>query len=1087
MADDRAGSLPAITRRGFLGAVGVSATVLALPAGALAVPPVRPDSAVTQTLIIRRRTDLLRVGITGYGMTVNFGSGSITVDADSPYTTLAGTRAGRLAVDFGPQHVLEEAFSLTSNPNPQPPARSRLAGASRVVFTIPSDLTLSLSSILAWSQYLTAAPPVAIYPPDVAIPPAVVGKGYAPPREFETSIEIPWYLIISPHAFSAWSQMVNPKTVDGRTELFNSWMGIPVAGSQPNADTPNATVRGVWVRGAVKSSDISDGMANPAPGAEGNPFESIPTQKDRVDIVRLTTRTGNNEPGGPAAPVRARLTLTPLGGHLDANGQWDQPQISSMMSWQQRIWQGRDTYAKVVRRGYLYPWGLRAALIEQGIRVWKASARAGGDIRPYWFKTFQVAVTEPTLEYADIPLVTVNGRRGALFQSVTCLTGVTPLLAPSQAPLNADGWAGKAVYVPKVAVPGGTTPFSFPFMGVDANGNEVSFTMPLLFAEDDPDVGAGRANFTERGAEALRRYYGGLPEEQRLATLGGVGVGFASGAQPLDTSLPVTGLIFDIAEAYPGSNVRLISANSGALESAGQPRNVPLLKEARTIVENLSRIAGQPVIASMNFPLPYVQHGLDLAQNKGLVFLQNAAATATRFGMDAAKSGGVVVPSMDLAGFSSALGPVYGTAQSIADLATGGTITPGDALQAIKLLGGVSLADILPVTFPALNGTGPSDKALRVSSEVVDGGQATERVVTTMAMSWRASELIPSGIAEELLDVSRATLNLRLVVEVPTGSGNATWTVLGSFDDFTVSLVPVDGLQFVAIDVDTLKFTSGSGNSSDVDVDVRDVRFGGALAFVALLAEYLPFGDGLSVDISASGIKAGMTLGLPSIGLGAFTLSGIFVSTGLTLPFGSSPVRFRFGLSSTDDPFGVTVMGIGGGGWTTFDLGLDGIEYFDVAAFVQAKVALDFGVASGSVSVQYGMQYALGSSQPGDPEECTLTAFVRIQGRVDVLGIVTVAIEVYLGLGIDLPLAIPANPAEALAITVHGEARCSISISLAFFSKTVSFTVKRSFQGSDLPGADYVVKSVGSGPVTPVTFAQAVSEQDWNRYCGAFA
>lgn len=198
-------------------------------------------------------------------------------------------------------------------------------------------------------------------------------------------------------------------------------------------------------------------------------------------------------------------------------------------------------------------------------------------------------------------------------------------------------------------------------------------------------------------------------------------------------------------------------------------------------------------------------------------------------------------------------------------------------------------------------------------------------------------------------------------------------------------------------------------------------------------------------------------------------------------------------MSSTDDPFGLTVMGLGGGGWFSNDLGLDGIEYFDAAAFVQAKVAVDFGVASGSVAVQMGMQYSMGLPEGGTDEVCTLTAFARIQGEVGVLGIVSIGIEVYLGLGIDLPLPIPPNPGpgDVLEITLHGEASCTVKVKVCFFSKKVTFQVKRSFKGSDLPLADYIVGALGTRSArsadTGVTFAQTVTPANWAQYCGAFA
>lgn len=1083
--------LPPVTRRFFLGAVGATAGALAIsgPASAIAPRPGVGDVPLTYTL--RRRNDLTLLRVTFLGM-VRDGD-RLVISPTTPYLNPVpfGAKVGRMVIDIGPQSVLEEASPYPSAQGPRPPMRSRLAGSSRIVVNVTSAVDLTLTSMLAWAQWLTATAGPAVYPRGASIPANTLEKGYTPPAPDETSIEMPWWLIVSPNIFTTWSQRVEPKTVQGRSEVFSTWFGQLDPGGQPDRDGAAATIRGVWIRDPGAQVALRDGMDNPRIGSEGYPFEILPKPADRADFVRLTTRTGANLPGGVAHPVDAAMTLTPLGGHLSTYGAWDEPGVSSISSWQQRIWQGRDTYVKIVRRGFLYPWGIRAYQVTEGVRIWSASNRAAGDVRPYWFTRTQVGVTDPTLVYADVPATTAAGRRGATFRSVTCLTSVTPFLAQPTPGPQADGWRGKAVYVPRVPRGNSSTPFAFDFVGVDANGQEVSFSMPLLFAEDDPDGEGPRANFTEAGAGALRRFYAGLTEAERRADFSGRYVGFATAASdPLDTAMPVTTMFFAMAETFDG-DVRLISSDSDLLEADGQPRNMPLLQTASVIVEDLSRITGQRVNATLDYPRAFISSGLDRARNAGLVYLQQATGDVARIAMEAAKAGGVIVPTMDLAGFSAGVGPVYGTAAALDELAADGTISPGDALSAITLLGGVSLADVLPGSFPALDGNLPSSKALRTTTRLVDEGLPTERVVTTMAMSWAASQLVTSGAAELLLDVDRASLSIQLVSEVPTSGGDAAWSVLGSFDDFTVSLVPVEGFAFVAVDVARLTFSAGSKTSTDVDIDVTDVRFGGLLSFIAELAAYLPFGDGLSIDVGGRGITAGLSVGVPSIGLGAFTLSGIAVRTGFTLPFGDDPVRFRFGMSAPEDPFGMTVLGLGGGGWFTQDLGLDGIEYFEAAAFVQAKVALDLGVASGSVSVQMGMQYALGAPEAGGDEICTLIAFVRIQGRVDVLGIVTVGIEIYIGLGIDLPLPIPDDPDDLLQITVHGEAECSVRIKLAFWSKRVRFTVRRSFKGSDLPGSSFVVgvlsSRAGEPPVTPITFADAVTREDWAEFCGAFS
>lgn len=1094
--------LPPLSRRGFLGAVGIGAAAIAMPSGAWAVAP-RPGSAL-EFLVLRRREDLLRATLVPIGMTIDAASGEIALDP--------GVQRGRLRVDFGPQVVVEQAALIPPDgpANPAVPVPARLSGSSWIVFYANGDMPLALSSLLAWSRSPTAVDPVAGTPPGAAVP----AQAPAKPGLDVTSLEMPWWLSVSPNILAAWTTQTTPKRAGSRTELFHTRLALLQFGADPVEGSPLISIRGAALVDPDGRALVADPNLNPGVGGvTGYPFEMIPTPRDRADIVRMTTMTGNGQQGGLAEPIAARISLSALGGQLQASGSWNEPLVSNMTSWQQRIWQGRDTYAKVVRQGFLYPFGLRAAFVQEGVRKWVRGS--DGATRPFWFKTYKIIVTQPTLDLAEGVQSTAAGKRGAIFRSVTCRTVMTPeLVGTEPGQVAGGGWAAKRVFFAKVPGPGGTrVPFQFAFTGIDANGDAVAFTMPLMFAEDTSTARELGPTYTAQGAQALRTFYNAGTEAERLAAFGGQAVGYADSTEisaraagdstSLSTSVPTAGVIFDILATAPGAGpaLPLIDSQADSLDLwlAQQPLNMPVVKEARVVVEDVSRLAGQTVSSVLAYPREFLEDGLDEAKNKGRIFLANAAATATEVAMDAASAGGVVVPKMDLAGLSATVGTVFGTAASLSEIAARGTISPGEALAAIKLLGGVSLADVLPASFPAVDGDKPSSKALSVTSTIVDTGLPTERVVTVMAMSWKAGELIPSGIATELLTIDDATLSLRLVSEVPTSGGKGSWSVDGSFDDFVVALVPIDGAQFVYVDVRRLGFSAGSDSASDIDVDVARVVFGSALAFIAELAEKLPFGNNLSIGIDSAGIRAGLSVGVPSIALGAFTLTGIRVNTGLTLPFGSDPVRFRFGMSTTDDPFGLTVLGIGGGGWFGNDVGLDGVEFFDVGMFLEGKLALDLGVVSGSVSVRVGLQYSMGAPAPGEPEVCTLVAFYRVDGSVSVLGIVSVGITVYVGLGIDLPLPIPRSPEDALQVTLHGEARVSVKIKLCFYSKTVGFTVRRDIKGSDIPFANDIVgaldarsarasapRAAGATGVTGVTFADATTREDWRAYCGAF-
>jgi len=383
--------LPAITRRGFLGGLAAGSALVALPSTpAWAIPMPLPRNAAE--FVIRRRDDLTRVRISMVGLTVSNAAGTISVDPNSPYQR-NGRPVGRLIVDFGPQHVVEQGVAVGASPQAaRPPLSARMAGSSRLVFEVGQQVALTPSAILDWGRRPLIVPPVAAYPRGAEIPAQVFGKGYAPPAAAETSIEMPWWLIVAPHALSAWTPVASTKTVNGRTEVMNTRLGIfNIAGGPPIEGSPETTIRGVWILDPTAQGMLLDGTPGPVQGGEGYPFPMVPNPTHRAAIVRLTTRTGRNQPGGLAEPVQARMALTPLGGHLEAEGAWNEPGVSNVTSWQQRIWQGRDSYAKIVSAGFLYPWGLRAALIEEGVRTFAFDQAGVG--RMYWRIKERITVT----------------------------------------------------------------------------------------------------------------------------------------------------------------------------------------------------------------------------------------------------------------------------------------------------------------------------------------------------------------------------------------------------------------------------------------------------------------------------------------------------------------------------------------------------------------------------------------------------------------------------------------------------------------------------------------------------------------------
>jgi hypothetical protein len=150
-------------------------------------------------------------------------------------------------------------------------------------------------------------------------------------------------------------------------------------------------------------------------------------------------------------------------------------------------------------------------------------------------------------------------------------------------------------------------------------------------------------------------------------------------------------------------------------------------------------------------------------------------------------------------------------------------------------------------------------------------------------------------------------------------------------------------------------------------------------------------------------------------------------------------------------------------------------------------VAFNLGVASGSVSVMAGIYFKLEHKPEIPPsgstsavpahDAITLTGYVRANGSLNVLGLITISAEFYLALS---------YTNDGGKNLVEGEASLTVEIDILFFSKSVTLTVHKSFAGpgsSSLAARTAAALPAGGSP----SFGDQMSQDDWNTYCDAFA
>lgn len=290
-------------------------------------------------------------------------------------------------------------------------------------------------------------------------------------------------------------------------------------------------------------------------------------------------------------------------------------------------------------------------------------------------------------------------------------------------------------------------------------------------------------------------------------------------------------------------------------------------------------------------------------------------------------------------------------------------------------------------------------------------------------------------------------------------------------------LVLIAPASFIELNFEKIEFTVDSSAKMNVDVLLTDIKFVGPLSFVETLRDLIPldgFSDPPYLDISAQGIDAGFSIALPSIGVGVFNLSNVSLGAGFTVPFIGQPLSVRFNFCTREQPFNLSVSMFGGGGFFGITLDPSGIQILEAAFEFGACISIDFGVASGGVSVMAGVYFRM------EKDAASLTGYFRLEGHVDVLGIITASIELYLELRYEFETGKAA-----------GKAQLTIEISVFIFSGSVTITCERKFAGSNGDPTFRQLMGLSTNPTLPLADELLAIDTDtayaWRDYCEAFA
>ena len=297
-------------------------------------------------------------------------------------------------------------------------------------------------------------------------------------------------------------------------------------------------------------------------------------------------------------------------------------------------------------------------------------------------------------------------------------------------------------------------------------------------------------------------------------------------------------------------------------------------------------------------------------------------------------------------------------------------------------------------------------------------------------------------------------------IEAKTGfDGKSSVQAMAEMHDFALHLFP--DAELLELSFDRFMFKAGTSGKPEVDIVLHDIQFKGVLSFVQDIKDLIPldgFSDPPNLAVTAEGMTAGFTLALPNLALGAFSISNLSLGADVLVPFIGKAVSIGFNFCTRERPFTLAVVFIGGGGWVGIRASAHGLEVLEIGLEAGACIALDFGVASGSVSAMLGIYIRLES------EKGSIAGYFRLRGEVDVLGLISAAIELYMELLYQPPTG-----------KLIGQARITVNVSVIGISKSVEISAQRVFAGSRGDPSFLQVMDAGSGTSTA-----------WTTYCLAF-
>ncbi len=888
------------------------------------------------------------------------------------------------------------------------------------------------------------------------------------------------------------------------TELWHTRLGVKLKnGKTSGSALPHLkTIRALW----ADDADLDYKVAK----ERNYPFLASLDANNRQKLVHTTS---NYNIGFEPFPVPVNdLMLTTLGAYLDWHAFFDVPNPQdtylNIIEWEQIATLGRDHYVKIVEEGYLFPFGHRAAVVKITERKFDNQTKAAANRQRMFVVVLEKEVLyssyDPDGKFIEFP-----------FQAVRLETNATPNIDnPEESTLITVPASKNITRAPKIRLTGSTANttynfyinvgkqgFPFDVVATDKEGKEHPFKMPLAFMEN-------RIARDKSLMEDVIKVYRGKQSDNfnkiyNEVDFYGQEVAYAEYLVDGDTDFETEIIKFD-AQIYP-------------VNGEGELKFHPKIKEAKVFVKQITEMTGIREPATIS---------LEDDNNKGGVFAKVISDNVVDFSGGSDKSGGFLLPNMSVSGLSKLQGPVSGKLNDMKDLQfiPEDFFKAFEDLPVAKIFGVIDIFSLLFGTDSSPFDLGGSfDGMINAVSKIreeIDNlkneilylenlAEETQQSVQNQIddlkqmIKDKVSELLSalndsipripnlkSYLTEEafyaeykwqpelggttievfpgLLNVNvnnpSTALSITTKFEKPFDAAKpASMNGVARFEKFGIDIVPLLAVKF-----NYLEFRTGSSQKTDVKVDIdanNPIEFKGVLNFVNNLQSIIPVGgfsdDGPYIDLKPTGVTAGFNISIPNVEVGICMISNISLGANVTLPFTGAPLTMGFNFCRRENPFMLTISCFGGGGYFMMVSTLKGIQSIEAAFEFGAAISLNVGVASGGVSAMGGFYYKMEIVE--GVEQTTLSGYLRLNGHLSILGLITLSLEFY--------LALNAVIYQGKVQKMEGVATLKVKVEIAFFSKTVKVSVRRELKGAD---AD-------------PKFVEMIDQDDWLEYCLAFA